>query len=491
MSTADKLNALIQTKADIKQALIDKGQNPTDVFSTYADDIRAIETGGGGRDWTALGYSGEPTSIAEGYDYALYLLNNQDDLRVNDFENNKQITYLPNGLDWHSISYSSNKTQLFANSSIEYVDILDLSKSLTTSTTFQYTTKLFYKCTNLKNINKIILADNADANATDFTSAFEECTSLKSIGSIEGKITNLKNAFYKSGIEAIPEIDTSLCTNMNSCFCYSNIKEADLSKYDLGKVTDFYNMFYSCGKLEKVIIPSNNIFSAKFFYGCYSLSDLTIPDGWGAGQTDFSNLFDGCEKLPTEQLSKMDTSSAVYMPHMFYNFRSDSSDLDLSWVNTSNVTNLQYTLGEIGSQYINLTGWDTRKANISRMLDNINPQQIKIDGELSVYSTNTTNYYWLTGYTFTEKLRYITFKDIGENNYSINMGNLRNWGVEDETIPLSAGARQSLINSIITNSYDRVTNGLSAVNLILSANTKTLLTEDEIAQITAKGFTIA
>lgn len=45
MSTADKLNALVQTKADIKQALIDKGQNPSDVFSTYADAIKAIETG--------------------------------------------------------------------------------------------------------------------------------------------------------------------------------------------------------------------------------------------------------------------------------------------------------------------------------------------------------------------------------------------------------------------------------------------------------------
>ena len=45
MSTADKLNALVQTKADIKQALIDKGQNPSDVFSTYADNIRAIDSG--------------------------------------------------------------------------------------------------------------------------------------------------------------------------------------------------------------------------------------------------------------------------------------------------------------------------------------------------------------------------------------------------------------------------------------------------------------
>lgn len=45
MSTADKLNALVQTKADIKQALIDKGVEANDVFSTYADDIRAIESG--------------------------------------------------------------------------------------------------------------------------------------------------------------------------------------------------------------------------------------------------------------------------------------------------------------------------------------------------------------------------------------------------------------------------------------------------------------
>lgn len=45
MSTADKLNKLIQTKSDIKQALIDKGVEANDVFSTYADNIRSIETG--------------------------------------------------------------------------------------------------------------------------------------------------------------------------------------------------------------------------------------------------------------------------------------------------------------------------------------------------------------------------------------------------------------------------------------------------------------
>lgn len=42
-TTADKLNKLIQTKAAIKAALVEKGQNPSDVFSTYAGNIIAIK----------------------------------------------------------------------------------------------------------------------------------------------------------------------------------------------------------------------------------------------------------------------------------------------------------------------------------------------------------------------------------------------------------------------------------------------------------------
>ena len=51
--------------------------------------------------------------------------------------------------------------------------------------------------------------------------------------------------------------------------------------------------------------------------------------------------------------------------------------------------------------------------------------------------------------------------------------------------------RQSLIDSLITYSYDRASNGLPTATIQLSANTKALLTDDEIAQITSKGFTIA
>ena len=42
-TTTDKLNKLMETKAAIKAALVEKGQNPSDVFSTYADNIKAIK----------------------------------------------------------------------------------------------------------------------------------------------------------------------------------------------------------------------------------------------------------------------------------------------------------------------------------------------------------------------------------------------------------------------------------------------------------------
>ena len=44
---AENLQAIIDAKADIKAALIEQGQTPTDEFSAYGNLVRAIESGGG------------------------------------------------------------------------------------------------------------------------------------------------------------------------------------------------------------------------------------------------------------------------------------------------------------------------------------------------------------------------------------------------------------------------------------------------------------
>ena len=46
MSIATKLAKLKTIKQDIKSALEEKGQTPSNVFSTYANNIRSIEVGG-------------------------------------------------------------------------------------------------------------------------------------------------------------------------------------------------------------------------------------------------------------------------------------------------------------------------------------------------------------------------------------------------------------------------------------------------------------
>lgn len=87
------------------------------------------------------------------------------------------------------------------------------------------------------------------------------------------------------------------------------------------------------------------------------------------------------------------------------------------------------------------------------------------------------------------KLRFFKVKNVGKSSLTtFDFSGATNWGVATTDIP---EARQSLIDSLITYSYDRASNGMATATIKLSANTKALLTEEEIAQITAKGFTIA
>lgn len=87
------------------------------------------------------------------------------------------------------------------------------------------------------------------------------------------------------------------------------------------------------------------------------------------------------------------------------------------------------------------------------------------------------------------KLAFIAITNLGKSSLATyDFSGATNWGVANEEIP---DARQSLIDSLITYSYDRASNGMATATIKLSATTKALLTEEEIAQITNKGFTIA
>jgi hypothetical protein len=71
---------------------------------------------------------------------------------------------------------------------------------------------------------------------------------------------------------------------------------------------------------------------------------------------------------------------------------------------------------------------------------------------------------------------YIDLRNLGQSTAtSYDFSKVANWGIGTEE------DRQSLIDSLLVNSYDRAGNGKSAVTVKLSATTKAVLTESEIA----------
>lgn len=198
---------------------------------------------------------------------------------------------------------------------------------------------------------------------------------------------------------------------------------------------DYSNEIYSVGDLEIHINTSDKL-TSLLELNCYT-GNITISNT--SKVTDFSYAF---PRITSPELKEIDTSSG---------------------------TNLDYILIDAGSNLIKIAG-------------------------LSLKSLNTAieNYHF-TGWGTVNNLRYVLLKDFGTGSdcTSADFTYWPKWGIEDETVPLSTGARQSLIDTLITYSYDRATAGYSTCSITLHANTKALLTQDEIAQMTAKGYTIA
>ena len=79
MTTADYLNQLEQDRHDLVDNLETQGitgLTGDETFTELVPEVLNIQTGGGGLDWSAIGYSETPTGVQEGYDYAKQIYNN-------------------------------------------------------------------------------------------------------------------------------------------------------------------------------------------------------------------------------------------------------------------------------------------------------------------------------------------------------------------------------------------------------------------------------
>ena len=363
--------------------------------------------------------------------------------------------------------------------------------------------------TNIQNAKDKLFTNLTEKGVTDITTASTLDAMADSVSGITtgGGGNSFSVIGYPSAPQYIQEpIDYAqpIYDNWDASItsCYDKFKGDKQLVYcplvDTSNVTNMSYMFSDCTNLQYVpSLDTSNVTNMYcMFYGCSKLSSYNLTSFDTSNVIDMGNMFRGCSSLTSLDLSNWDTSNVNNMRSMFSGCTRLTS-IDLSNWNTSNVTDmLQMFQNCSGLTSIDLTSFDTSKVTrITNMFYDCVKLQ-RIEGILDVkLITEDLGNFINSNYTNKYPLRYLTFKNLGAigTKYKFNGSPYQNWGDESDTAtyPLSVGARKSLIDSLITYSFDRAANGLSTCTIQLYSTIKARLTEDEIAAITAKGFTIA
>lgn len=109
-----------------------------------------------------------------------------------------------------------------------------------------------------------------------------------------------------------------------------------------------------CQKITKINLKTvdfSNITSFDYlFHECKSLTDLFFPEDFGKGVSSMSHMFDTCSSLKALDLSTLDTSEVTNMSYMFRQLT--LPELDVTSLNTNLVSNMSYMFSE--SKYKNI-----------------------------------------------------------------------------------------------------------------------------------------
>ena len=241
MSTADKLNKVLETKEAIKQAIIDKGGTVGDVFAEYPTAIQNIQGGGGSGTFVV------PKGIKFSY---------------------SAVEEFPEDWDWSLYRDDGDLSNMFTQcGSLTRAPKLNVSPSTTAG--------MFYGDVKLTEID---LSGWDTSNTKDMSETFYSCQTLPEL--------NISN------------LDTSNCTNMNKLFagCYELKNIIGIENLGTSKNTNFSSMFSNCRKITSLpeFDCSSNTSSASSssspVYNCYILRDLGGFKGFNKN-LGFSNVY--------------------------------------------------------------------------------------------------------------------------------------------------------------------------------------------------------
>lgn len=252
MSIADKLQELINSKADMKSAIAEKGVEVEGGLTTYAAAIRKIQQGLGDR-FAAIGYNKENTGG--------FLQEVNTNLDVAD-----EILAEWNSTEWANVDMNKWKDVAV------YFPAVDLTRYPS------YNIFRFLEWSKLQVVPSLDFTGKTNMNALFF-----KCKSLKYIGNIIGteSVTNMSLAFSEcSSLTSIPYFDTSSATSMhdmfNGCTSLTSIPQLDTSS-----VSSMSDMFEGCLSLTSIpLLDCSSITNTYSPFRYVSLNELTDLGGF-------------------------------------------------------------------------------------------------------------------------------------------------------------------------------------------------------------------
>ena len=281
------------------------------------------------------------------------------------------------------------------------------------------------------------IKDNWDSSITDCYSKYENDKQLYFFPIVNvDNVTNMNYMFQKTNLLVTPTLHTPKCAYaiklFNSCKLLSY---ADLSNWTLSNVSSMDSMFKDCENVTTIVLPKGlrptNAY--MMFSGCKNLTQVNIGDVDFSQCTNMALAFSGC---PLSVIPNLDTRNCTRLDSTF-------------------------------------------PANYNLL--------VRIEGIDMVAVTNSGSKLFGTLYSDNQTLRYLNIKNFGNSNIATpftNFKRLKFWGLNDTANP---DAKQSLIDTFITNSMDRSSNPMT-VNL--HADVLARFTADEIQQAANKGYNL-
>lgn len=350
MATAEKLNYLLETKNQIKNAITEKGVSVTDTdsFRSYANKISQIEGSGG----TTGSNTDEWQPEADWFDIETILENDTEEYTqkiiclLTDELDDGATTNIVKGGEKYKLS-DGQVIEQSASTDLDITTLFDTTKDKECSKGYKIRYIIYYSNANsmtitlpdnviytifsgvvynarIFNSKKVLQAVkfiNSNYTNTSASMMFNGCYSLQSIlGLNTGEIKNMSSMFASCySLRSIPTLNTSKVTNMSSMFssCYS-LKS--ITELNTSKVTDMSSMFSFCRSLQRI-------------------SNLDTSE-----VTNMGSMFNSCSVLNIANLNMSKVSNASYI---FY----DCSSL----FNIKNIKNINTDIAINNSTYLNRT----------------------------------------------------------------------------------------------------------------------------------------